>query len=62
MRGVREVYERCTRGSREGHKRCIRGVHSWAINGIGNFSFWHTWNTVGTLAPNVHERCTRGAR
>ena len=39
-----------------------REGHSWALNGNGYFSFWQTWDTVGTLAPKMHNRCTIGAQ
>ena len=42
-----------TRGARE--------VHLWALKWKRYFSFWQTWDTVGTMAPKVHERGTRGA-
>ena len=57
-----------TRGTREGHERCP----NMALNGNGYFSFWHTWDTVGTRgrwrqryirsARERHESGTRVAR
>ena len=63
--GVQEVHERGTRGAPEEHEKGARGareVYSLALNENGYFSFWHTWDMVGTRASKVHKRCTRDAR
>ena len=63
--GAQEVHERGTRGAPEEHEKGARGareVYSLALNENGYFSFWHTWDMVGTRASKVHKRCTRDAR
>ena len=53
-RSAQEVHKKCTRSAREGHERCTYEETLYC-------SFWHNWD-AGTLAPNVHESGTGGAR